>query len=68
MQNERSGPGVDRTTLRKPPGRPSLLSAARARLWFSRAIKHSILQELLPTVVTKSLKKVTVWSGKNLRA
>jgi hypothetical protein len=51
--------GIDGTTPERLPGRHQSPFGAKARLWFSRAIKHSILQELLPTVVTTNNPKVT---------
>jgi hypothetical protein len=42
-----------------------LLFRAKARLLFCLAIKHSILQESLPTVVTANKRKVTLALGKS---
>src|SRR5690349_7403498 len=45
MRNERLAAGAARTTPERLPGHPLPLVSVKPRLWFSRAMKHSILQD-----------------------
>lgn len=60
MQSERSAACIDRINPERLPGPRLPPFEAKARLWFSQAIKHSILQDLLPAIVTGNRTKDTV--------
>src|SRR5258708_30513620 len=54
-------------TQERLPGLRLLPLRAKVRLWFSRAIKHSILQESLPTLVTSNRPEDTALAAKSAR-
>ncbi len=60
-QIERLHPGAARTAEQKLPGRRLLPFQAKVRLLFYLAIKHSILQESLPTSITEKTPKDTLF-------